>query len=74
MFTVEEERYRLAIPLTDAVSFALGWSDLGYYEKDDVLRRIVGVLAIDALEYEEQWHTAALLRMWLEHRWAEQRG
>jgi hypothetical protein len=70
MFTVEEERFRLAIPLRDAIAFAMGWSDLGYEEPKTELRKIVGFLAIDALEYSEQWRTAALLRTCLEHRWA----
>ncbi|HEV3409426.1 MAG TPA: hypothetical protein VG095_03975 [Chthoniobacterales bacterium] len=71
MFTIEEERFRLAIPLHDAVAFAMGWSDLGYDEPQDALRKIIGFLAIDALEYAEQWRMAALLRTCLQHRWAE---
>ena len=74
MFYVDEERVRLAIPLHDAVAFAMGSSDLGYGETHDARRQIVGLLAVDALEYSEQWRAAALLRSCLEHRWAELRG
>jgi hypothetical protein len=69
MFRLDEERFRLAIPVTEAVSFAMGWSDLGYREPKDTLRKIVGLLAIDALEYSEQWRMAALVRTCLAHRW-----
>lgn len=71
MFYADDERYRLAIPVQDAVSFAMGWTDLGYKRPKDALRKIVGLLAVDALEYAEQWRTAGLLRVCLEHRWTE---
>ena len=70
MLNHEGERVRLNMPLDDAVSFAMGWSDLGYTAPDIGLRQIVGLLAIDALEYSEQWRTATMLRVCLEHRWA----
>jgi hypothetical protein len=73
MLYFEEERFRLAIPIQDAVSFAMGWSDLGYDKPKDAMRKIIGLLAVDALEYSEQWRTAALLRACLEHRWTELR-
>jgi hypothetical protein len=53
--------YVLAVPLSEAVSFALGWLDLGYDEPPAILRRIVGSLAVDALQYSEQWRAAAFL-------------
>lgn len=71
MLYLDEERFRLAIPVADAVSFAMGWSDLGYSNPEDAMRKIVGLLAIDELEYSEQWRTAGLVRTCLEHRWAE---
>lgn len=71
MLHMDDDRFRLAIPLHDAVAFAIGSSDLGYPEPDDALRKIVGLLAIDALEYTEQWSAASLLRANLENRWAE---
>ncbi len=74
MLYSDDEGFRLAIPLEDAVAFAMGWSDLGYAEPKAAVRKIVGFLALDALEYSEQWRTAALLRTCLEHRWAESAG
>ncbi len=68
MVYLEEERFRLAIPVRDAVSFAMGWSNLGYRQPNETVRRIVGFLALDALEYSEQWRAAALLRKSLERR------
>ncbi len=62
-------RFRLRIPISDALAFAMGWSDLGYDHPEDALRRIIGALALDALEYDEQWRTAALARICLAHRW-----
>ena len=45
MISTEEEFVRLTIPLDDAVAFAMGWSNLGYSEPSDGMRRVVGVLA-----------------------------
>ena len=41
----EEERLRLTIPLADAISFALGRTDLGYVKPEACLRWIMGILA-----------------------------
>ena len=71
MIDLEGERFRLAIPLRDAIAFAMGWSDLGYTEPQDTLRHVVGLLAIDALEYSEEWRAAAVLRDSLLHRWPD---
>ncbi len=60
---------RLTIPLSDAVSFAMGWSDLDYGASPDHLRHVIGVLAIDALQRGEQWRLAAMLQACLAHRW-----
>ena len=35
----ENERLRLTIPLTDAVSFAMGWSDLDYRDPGENFAR-----------------------------------
>ncbi len=70
MLEIEEERFYLTIPLHDAVAFAMGWSDLRYSQPHETLRKIVGLLAIDALEYSEQWRVAAQLRACLRERWA----
>lgn len=48
------ERLRLTLPLSDAVPFAIGWSDLGYRGTADHLRHVVGILATDALQRREQ--------------------
>jgi hypothetical protein len=69
MLELEEGRYRLTIPILDAMLFAIGQSDLTYEEPSDVLRQLVGLLAIDALEYSEQWRVAATLRTVLTNKW-----
>ena len=51
--------------------FALGRSDLGYACPDDGMRKLVGVLALDALEYSEEWKTAAVARARLADKWPE---
>jgi hypothetical protein len=65
----EEERFRLTIPLADAFAFAMGWSDLGYARANDEMRRIVGLLVVDALEYSEQWRASTRVREHLLRRW-----
>lgn len=69
IINLDGERFRLAIPVTAAVSFALGWSDLGYTNPKDAVRQLIGFLAIDALEYSEQWRAAGMLRACLLERW-----
>ena len=64
-----DERLRLTIPLADAVSFAMGWSDLEYHDPADHLRQVVGILAIDAMQRGEQWRLAAMLQRCLAYRW-----
>ena len=65
----DQTRFRLTIPLRDAFAFAMGWSDLGYASANDSMRRIVGVLVIDSLEYSEQWRTSARVRACLMKKW-----
>lgn len=69
LIAIEEERFRLTIPLADAISFAMDWSDLEYTDPPEMLRHLVGLLAIDALQYSEEWRTAAMLRTCLIERW-----
>ena len=69
MLELEGRRYRLAIPLRDAIRFALGQSDLGYSSPRDTMRKLIGYLAADELEYSEQWRAAAMLRACLAERW-----
>ena len=64
MNTIGSQRHgiRLLLPIDNAVSFSLGWSDLDIEQPSDLLRQVVGLLTIDRLEYAEQWRNAALLR------------
>ena len=71
MIELNEERYRLTIPLSDAIPFAIGSSDLGYSEPSDELRQLIGLLVIDALEYSEQWRAAGIVRVYLEEKWPD---
>jgi hypothetical protein len=63
------DRFRLTIPISDAVRFAVGSSDLTYEAPSDELRQLVGLLALDALEYSEQWRAAGLLRGLMDDKW-----
>ena len=65
---------RLLLPIDDAVSFALGWSDLDLEQPTDLLRQVVGLLTVDKLEYAEEWRNAAMLRICLEDRWPNLRS
>lgn len=65
----DTERFQLAIPVSEAFAFAMGWSDLDYVDPPDASRRVMGAFAIDALQYSEQWRTAALALACLEERW-----
>lgn len=69
MIELESERFRLSIPVGEALAFAMGWSNLGYSEPSDGMRRVVGVLAVGALEHEEHWREAALARHCLGQKW-----
>lgn len=65
----EGEYFKLAIPIPDALAFAMGWSDLNCSEPRDALRQLMGVFAVDALQYTEQWRAAAQARALLEQKW-----
>jgi hypothetical protein len=67
----EQTRFRLAIPLTDAFAFAMGWTDLDYAGPNDRIRHVVGFLVLDSLEYSEQWRAFARARLCLKQRWPE---
>ena len=60
---------RLALPLDEAVAFAMGWTDLGYREPTPAMRRIIGELAIQGLQHAEHWWEAAMLTHCLETKW-----
>jgi hypothetical protein len=74
MIDIDGERFHLTIPISEAVSFAMGWSDLQYHQPADELRRLVGILAVDALQYSEQWRAAALLQRSLVEKWPDLAG
>jgi hypothetical protein len=65
----QDIRFRLSIPIEDALSFAMGESDLRSKEVTSMMRQVVGVLLIDALQYGEQWRIAAETRSLLAERW-----
>ena len=69
MLQIGGERFRLAIPIEDALAFALGQKDLGYADPDDGLRRVMGALVLDSLEYDEHWRAAAVARACLAEKW-----
>jgi hypothetical protein len=67
----EQTRFRLTIPMGDAFSFAMGWSDLGCESPSDTMRQVVGLLVVDHLEYSEEWRVSAQARACLEERWPD---
>ena len=71
MVTNDDEQLRLAIPITEALAFALGDSDLGYASPADGMRKLIGVLALDALEYSELWRSASIARARLAAKWPD---
>jgi len=71
MIDFTEDRYRLTIPLADAIRFVLGVSDLSYAEPTDELRQLIGLLALDRLEYTEQWRIAGMLRNCMQAKWPD---
>ena len=71
MIESRDDRYRLTIPMSDAIRFAIGMSDLTYPEPADELRQLVGLLAMDMLEYSEEWRAAGLLRECMRHKWPD---
>ena len=69
MLRIGGERFKLAIPIDEALGFALGQTDLGYTDPDDGLRRVMGALVLDTLEYHEEWRAAAAARICLADKW-----
>jgi hypothetical protein len=67
----DEERFRLTVPIAEAVSFAMGLGDLDGNEPSDHARQLIGLLAIDQLEYSEEWRAAAIVRSGLREKWPE---
>jgi hypothetical protein len=69
MIEPDGERFRLTIPIGDAIQFAVGGSNLTYVNPSDELRQLVGLLALDSLEYTEQWRAAGVLRAIVDAKW-----
>lgn len=68
---LEQTRFRLTIPLDDAFAFAMGWSNLGYAAANDSMRKVVGLLVVDSLEYSEQWRASTRARQCLQDKWPD---
>ena len=51
--------------------FALGLTDLDLDEPSDHARQLIGLIAVDHLEYSEQWWLSGILRTALKEKWPE---
>ena len=69
LFAQDEERFRLRIPIWEAIAFSLAWSDLGFEAPSDAQRQLIGLLAVDSLQYGEEWRIAATLQACLVRKW-----
>jgi hypothetical protein len=61
----------LAVPIEEAVLFALGLTDLDLDEPSDHARQLIGLIAVDHLEYSEQWRLSGIIRTALNEKWPE---
>ena len=61
----------LDVPIEEAVLFALGSTDLDLDEPSDDARQLIGLIALDHLEYSEQWRVSGILRIALKQKWPE---
>ena len=61
----------LAVPIEEAVRFALGLTDLDLNEPSDHARQLIGLIAVDHLEYSEQWRLSGIIRIALKEKWPE---
>jgi hypothetical protein len=59
----------LPVPIEEAVLFALGFTDLDLDKPSDHARQLIGLIALDHLEYSEQWRVSGMLRMALKEKW-----
>jgi hypothetical protein len=62
---------RLAVPIEEAVLFALGLTDLDLDEPSDHARQLIGLIAVDHLEYSEQWRLSGIIRTALKQKWPD---
>ena len=65
------DQLSLDVPIEEAVLFALGLTDLDLNEPTDHVRQLIGLIAIDQLEYCEQWRDSAIVRKALKEKWPE---
>ena len=70
LIKVEGNKVELAVPVDEAVRFAMGWSDAGLPEAPTSLRRTVGELAVGALEHAKDWRGAEMLRGLILWKWS----
>ena len=61
----------LAVPIEEAVLFALGLTDLDLDEPSDHARQLIGLIAVDHLEYSEQWRLSGIIRTALKQKWPD---
>ena len=61
----------LAVPIEEAVLFALGLTDLDLDEPSDHARQLIGLIAVDHLQYSEQWWLSGIMRAALKQKWPE---
>jgi hypothetical protein len=61
----------LAVPIEEAVLFALGLTDLDLDEPSDHARQLIGLIAVDHLEYSEQWRLSGIICTALKEKWPE---
>jgi hypothetical protein len=61
----------LDVPIEEAVLFALGLTDLDLDGPSDHARQLIGLVAVDHLEYSEQWRLSAIIRTALKQKWPE---
>jgi len=65
----DEFRLRLRIPIAQAFSIAMGWSERRSATMTDPMRQILGAMVVDDLEFAEQWRASAAARACLAQRW-----
>jgi hypothetical protein len=59
------------VPIEEAVFFALGLTDLDLNRPSDHARQLIGLVAVDHLEYSEQWWLSGVIRKALKEKWPE---
>ncbi|PYK77338.1 MAG: hypothetical protein DME38_13860 [Verrucomicrobia bacterium] len=62
---------RLVVPIEEAILFALGLTDLDLDEPSDQARQLIGLIAVDHLEYSEQWRLSGIIRTALKQKWPD---